>query len=211
MDFLRVAIGRVDESFYYSASVICDVYCQRIQCDFIRRRIKKSDRQVIARTLLHCKMLNFIKNLINLNAALASKARSLMAYDEAMVFYRAKDFKQALPLMTEASELGNAQAMSILGTMYLMGEGVKEEGLQAIVWLQRSIDAGFVDATSVLGMAYATGKAGVKIDIPKARKMLACSAENGDKQSARMLSMMDRGDGMFKHLKKNRVQRIPVR
>ena len=131
-----------------------------------------------------------------------------MAYDEAMVFYRAKDFKQALPLMTEASELGNAQAMSILGTMYLMGEGVKEEGLQAIVWLQRSIDAGFVDATSVLGMAYATGKAGVKIDIPKARKMLAYSAENGDKQSARMLSMMDRGDGMFKHLKKNRVQRI---
>jgi len=147
-------------------------------------------------------MLKFISNLINLNAALASKARSVMAYDEAMAFYRVKDHKQALPLMIEASELGNAQAMSILGSMYLMGQGVKEDGRQAVVWLQRSIDAGFEDAISVLGMAYATGKAGVKIDIPKAREMLSRCAENGDQQSARMLSMMDAGEGMFKHLKK---------
>ena len=129
-----------------------------------------------------------------------------MAYDEAMTFYREKDFKQALPLMIEASELGNAQAMSILGTMYLMGEGVKEEGRQAVAWLQRSIDAGFEDSASVLGMAYATGKAGIKIDITKAREMLKQCAERGDEQSARMLSMMDRGDGMFKHLKKKGIK-----
>lgn len=33
------------------------------------------------------------------------------------VFYRVQDYKQALPLMVEASELGNPEAMSILGTM----------------------------------------------------------------------------------------------
>ena len=63
-------------------------------------------------------MLSFLKNLINLNVALANKARSVMAYDEALAFKEAKDYKHALPLLIEASELGNAQAMSILGTMY---------------------------------------------------------------------------------------------
>lgn len=146
-------------------------------------------------------MLSFLKNLINLNVALANKARSVMAYDEALAFKEAKDYKHALPLLIEASELGNAQAMSILGTMYLMGQGVTEDGTQAMTWLQRSIDAGFEGAISVLGMAFATGKAGIKIDLAKARELLTHCAENGDEQSARMLSMMDNGEGMFKHLK----------
>lgn len=127
-----------------------------------------------------------------------------MAYDEALVFHKVKDYKQALPLMIEASELGNPQAMSLLGTMYLMGYGVHEDGQQAINWLQRSIECGYEGAISVLGMAYATGKAGVKIDIQKAREMLGACAERGDEQSARMLSMMDAGEGMFRHLKKKK-------
>lgn len=134
---------------------------------------------------------------------LANKARSVMAYDEALAFYTAKKFKEALPLMIEAAELGNAQAMSILGTMYLMGQGVHEDGKQAVKWLQRSIDSGFEGAISVLGMAYATGKGGIAADIEKAQEMLGYCAEKGDEQSARMLSMMKNGDGMFKNLKKN--------
>ena len=152
-------------------------------------------------------MLKFISNLINLNAAMASKARSIMAYDEALAFHNAKDYKHALPLMIEASELGNPQAMSLLGTMYLLGHGVHEDGQQAIHWLQRSIEGGYEGAISVLGMAYATGKAGVKIDIPKAHELLRACAESGDEQSARMLSMMDAGEGMFKHLKKKGTKR----
>ena len=147
-------------------------------------------------------MLKFISNLINLNAALAKKVRASMAYDEALAFYKDKSYKQALPLMIEASELGNAEAMSILGTMHLMGYGVIEDGQHAVLWLQRSIDAGFEGAVSVLGMAYATGKGCVKIDIPKAREILIHCAEKGDEQSARMLSMMDSGEGMFKNLRK---------
>ena len=147
-------------------------------------------------------MLKFISNLINRNAALAQKARSLMAYDEALAFHKAKEYRQALPLMIEAAELGNPEAMSLLGSMYLMGQGVNEDGSQAVTWLQRSIEGGFEGAISVLGMAYATGKAGVKIDLPKARKMLNYCAEKGDEQSTRMLAMMDSGEGIFRTLKK---------
>ena len=147
-------------------------------------------------------MLKFISNLINFNANLANKARSILAYDEALAFHTAKEYKKALPLMLEASELGNPQAMSLLGSMYLMGYGIKEDGQQASMWLKRAIDAGFEGAISVLGMALATGKAGMRIDMPRAREMLVFCADKGDEQSARMLSMMDRGEGIFKNLKK---------
>ncbi|UCV04959.1 tetratricopeptide repeat protein [Dechloromonas denitrificans] len=149
-------------------------------------------------------MLNFIKNLVTLNGALLNKARSITAYTEALAFQEANEHDKALALMIEASELGNVQAMSVLGSMYLLGRGVKEDGRQAVAWLQKAIDGGFEDAISVLGMAYATGKAGIKVDIPKAREMLIFSADRGDEQSARMLGMMDRGEGVFRGQKKSR-------
>lgn len=147
-------------------------------------------------------MLKLISNLLSLNVALGNKLRSVTVFDEAMAFHGKDDFKQALPLMIEAAELGNPEAMSLLGTMYLFGQGTKENGRLAEQCLQRSIDAGFEGSISVLGMAYATGAAGIKVDIPKAREMLTYAAAKGDEQSARMLGMMDRGEGMFKNLKR---------
>lgn len=99
--------------------------------------------------------------------------------------------------MLEASNLGHPQAMSMFGTMYLFGLGVKENGKEAEAWLLKSVEAGFMEAASVLGMAYATGKAGVKIDIPKATELLTEAADKGDHQSAKMLDMIQNGEGMF--------------
>lgn len=149
-------------------------------------------------------MLQTIKNLLNLNTALLGKARSITAYSEALAYQDAKEHSKALPLMIEAAELGNVQAMSVLGSMYLLGNGVREDGRQAVAWLRKAIDGGFEDAVSILGMAYATGKAGVKVDIPKAREMLQFAADRGDDQSALMLEMMDKGEGLFRSLKKRR-------
>lgn len=147
-------------------------------------------------------MLKLISNLINLNAVLARKARSITAYDEALPHYEAKNYKVALPLIIEASELGNIQAMSMLGTMYLLGTGVKENGAEAVRWLQSAVDGGYEDALSILGMAYAIGKAGVPIDMARAIQILTTCAEKGDEQSAKMLTMIEKGEGMFRHRKK---------
>jgi len=149
-------------------------------------------------------MLKFIQGLLNLNVLLASKVRATTAYGEALEYHRAKDYEKALPLMVEAAELGNTQAMSVLGSMYLLGQGVTEDGQLAVKWLQNAIDGGFDGAVSVLGMAYASGKAGVKIDIPKAREMLSFAAKRGEEQSARMLAMMDNGEGMFSSQKRGK-------
>ena len=86
----------------------------------------------------------------------------------------------------------------------MLGRGTREDGVEAERWLRQAVDGGFEGAISVLGMAYATGSAGIRTDIPLARKLLTQAAERGDQQSARMLAMMDKGQGMFRSLRKAR-------
>jgi uncharacterized protein len=147
-------------------------------------------------------MLKFIQHLIDLNGALLAKAKSATTYEEALALYEAKEYTKALPLMKEAAELGSLPAMSVLGSMYLLGRGTSENGVEAQRWLKKAVDGGFEGAISVLGMAYATGSAGIKINIPLARQILTLAAEKGEQQSARMLEMMNKGEGMFRNIKK---------
>ena len=149
-------------------------------------------------------MIKLISNLLSLNVVLANKLRSIKAFEEGLAFNDAGEFKKAFPLMLEAAELGHEKAMCLLGTMYLMGQGIAENGREALRWLEKSQELGYEESISVLGMAYATGKAGIKIDLEKGRELLAYAAERGDEQSARMLGMIDRGEGMFRGLKKRR-------
>lgn len=147
-------------------------------------------------------MLKFIQQLIDLNGALVAKARSATIYDEALALHGAKEYAKAFPLMREAAALGSLPAMSILGSMYLLGRGTRENGVEAERWLKRAVDGGFEGAISVLGMAYATGSAGLRTNIPLARQLLTQAIEKGDQQSVRMLEMMDKGRGMFRNLEK---------
>lgn len=147
-------------------------------------------------------MLDFLKGLFALNSSLLGKVRAVTAYDEALALHGNKEFKKALPLMTEAAELGHPDAMAVLGSMYLLGQGDKEDGVKATLWLDKAVAAGHIGADSILGMAYATGKAGVTIDLLKARRLLTAAAARGDLQSSRMLEMMDRGEGMFRTVRR---------
>jgi TPR repeat protein len=149
-------------------------------------------------------MLKLINNLLSLNLSLSKKIRAVTSFDEALALHANGEFKQALPLMIEAAELGRPEAMSLLGTMYLFGNGVAENGREAVFWLSKSIELGYEESISVLGMAFATGKAGVKIDLDKAIEMLTFGAQRGDDQSARMLLMIEKGEGMFKKLKQKK-------
>jgi TPR repeat protein len=147
-------------------------------------------------------MLKFIQHLIDLNSTLLAKAKLATNYEEALALYEAKEYTKALPLMKEAAELGSLPAMSVLGSMYLLGRGTSENGVEAQRWLKKAVDGSFEGAISVLGMAYATGSAGIKINIPLASQILTLAAENGEQQSARMLEMMNKGEGMFRNIKK---------
>ena len=88
-------------------------------------------------------MLKFLQQLIDLNSALVAKARSAEIYQEALALHEAKEYAKALPLMKEAAALGSLPAMSMLGSMYLLGRGVRENGVEAERWLRQAVDGGF--------------------------------------------------------------------
>jgi TPR repeat protein len=143
----------------------------------------------------------FISNLLNLNVFLANKIRATQAHDEALAYGAAGEHRKAAPLLKEAAGLGNPDAMAVYGSVLLLGKGVPENGIEAVKWLQMAVDRNQADAASVLGMAYATGKAGVKPNHKLARELLTKAAAEGDEKAAEMLDMMDKKKGIFKHLK----------
>ena len=142
-------------------------------------------------------MLKFIAYLVNLNGTLARKVRATQTYNEGLALHRSKEYAKASPFIREAAELGHEAGMTIYGSMFLLGQGVKVDGAQAELWLQKAMEAGYEDAASILGMAYATGKAGCRHDLELGRKLLMQAAQAGDERSGRMLEMMEKGEGMF--------------
>ena len=151
--------------------------------------------------------MQLLRNLIALNSALFDRVRASKRYDEALAYYTAREYQKAFLFMSEAAQFGSLDAMSLLGSMYLLGQGVPEDGRQAEAWLKRAVDGGYEGAVPVLGMAYATGKAGIPVNLNLAREMLTVAAANGDQQSARMLEMMANGEGMFRKQKQGRSRK----
>lgn len=141
----------------------------------------------------------FVSKLESYVESLQNKSRATQLYDEALAHYSSKKFRNAFPIMREAAQLGEENAMAVLGSMYLLGQGTYENGEEALKWLHKAVDAGQTDAVGVLGMAYATGKAKVKKDKKLAIEFLNKAAEFGDQKSVKMLDMIKKKEGMFRH------------
>jgi TPR repeat protein len=119
-------------------------------------------------------------------------------YDEALSHYKSQKYRNAFPLMKEAALLGEKNAMAMLGTMILFGQGTYENGEEALKWLHNAVDAGQTDTLGVLGMAYASGKGKVKRDKKLALEYLDKAAKLGDQKSIKMLDMIQKKEGMFR-------------
>lgn len=130
---------------------------------------------------------------------LQNKSRAIQLYDEALAFYSSKKYRNAFPIMREAAQLGDRNAMALLGSMYLLGLGTYENGDESLKWLHMAVEAGQTDAMGVLGMAYATGKGKVKKNRKLALEYLNKAAELGDQKSIKMLDMIRKKEGMFRH------------
>jgi len=144
-------------------------------------------------------MLNrLLSKLVAYAESLQNKSKAIQLYDVALAHYSSKKYRNAFPLMRESAQLGDKNAMAILGSMYLLGQGTYENGEESLKWLHKAVDAGQTDAIGVLGMAYATGVAKVKKDKKLALEFLNKAAELGDQKSVKMLSMMQKKEGMFR-------------
>ncbi len=150
-------------------------------------------------------MLDFLKTLMTLNVSLAGRAKGVTLYNDAMALCEDKRYRDALPLLRQAAELGNADAMAQLSAMHMLGQGTQENNREAVPWLEMAIRAGHKSAVGTLGMLLATGKGGVPRDMGRAVSLMKQAAAEGDSQSARMLEMIEKGEGMFAASKKRKA------
>lgn len=88
-------------------------------------------------------------------------------------------FDEAIPILTEAAELGSAESQYNLGYCYQAGIGVEQTMEKAIEWYSKSAEQGFNDALYQMMMAYGNGS-GVKQNMEKAFSYALKCAENND-------------------------------
>ena len=66
--------------------------------------------------------------------------------------FRDQDYAEALPLLMDSAEAGDAEAQCLLGNIYQLGlGGVAIDERQAIRWYHRSAKQGYSVATNNLG------------------------------------------------------------
>ena len=73
-------------------------------------------------------------------------------------FYAIKDYDNALNWYYKASERSNALAKNKIGYMYLNGEGVESDGLQAAIWYRLAAECGDAESQLMVGKFYEQGE-----------------------------------------------------
>lgn len=80
------------------------------------------------------------------------------AYEDGRITYSAGDFTRAAERLAPLGDAGFAPAQSLLGTMYLNGEGVAQDDAKALILFQKAADQGDADAEFALGILYRHGR-----------------------------------------------------
>jgi len=98
-------------------------------------------------------------------------------------------------LLLRAAEAGNAEAMNILGVLFVVGSRVPRDYSTALYWFQKAIDAGSSTAMNNVATMYLFGL-GVPRDSANAFRWLERAAARGDVHSMYSVAVMaDEGFG----------------
>jgi len=110
----------------------------------------------------------------NLHAEIES-ARDLMESGQ---------FKAAMTELIPAARSGNADAEELIGVMYAMGLGVKQDDTRAFEWYLRASLKGHAGAQSGIGWYYEIGRGVTAPDLVRAYTWYVLSAIGGDPDAA---------------------------
>lgn len=135
-------------------------------------------------------VFNLISSLVNFIAGAGRRYEIEQASTAGIRKFNEGRYGEALPLLKQAAEAGEPDAMAVYGAAFLQGRGVKLDGAQALHWIGKAHEAGSNQACALLGMMYATGMT-VKKDVSRARELLSVAAEKGDDCAREMLAVLD--------------------
>ena len=98
---------------------------------------------------------------------------------ETVEVYKQNRLPDELPdELQELIDQGDAQAQTDLGSMYYLGEGVRQDYAKAVEWFEKAANQGNSSAQSNLGLMYYQGL-GVSQDYAKAVDLYKKSANQG--------------------------------
>ena len=102
--------------------------------------------------------------------------------------------------MKALADQGDADAQFYLGNVYLNGEGLQENVVEAVKWYRKAADQGYVKAQFNLAQAYFIGK-GVPKNGAEAVKWYRKAAEQGDSNAQYNLALCyNNGEGVPKNV-----------
>lgn len=97
---------------------------------------------------------------------------------------QARDPARAVELFAKAAAQGHRRAQLNLGTLYLRGQGVQRDLIQARAWLEQAAMDGDVYATYALGRAMSESAPPVSADSTRAADLFRRAAEKGHMRAA---------------------------
>jgi uncharacterized protein len=99
--------------------------------------------------------------------------------DDARAAWLRQDYETAIKLYRPLAEKGNSHAQTMLGLIYAIGLGVKQNNVEAVTWYRKAADQGRTAAQYNLGGIYAHGSDGVEQDEAEALKLYHMAAAQG--------------------------------
>ena len=107
-----------------------------------------------------------------------------------MMYQNARQFDQAAQWVRRSADHGYLPAQTILGTFYLNGSGVPQDGKQAVAWLTKAADRGYPLAQVNLAAVYHSGLAGIARDDALALQWAKKASDRGYAPAQSMLAGM---------------------
>ncbi len=109
--------------------------------------------------------------------------------DDGKAAYDSGDYVKAYKEFKDLADHGDAGAQFFLGAMYELGNGVPQNGDEALRWYRKAADQGNAEAQHNLGYMYANGQ-GVPQDYAEALKWYNKAAGQGNAYAQNALGWM---------------------
>ncbi|WP_315013185.1 hypothetical protein [Capnocytophaga leadbetteri] len=110
-------------------------------------------------------------------------------FKRALALIAQNNYTEALPILEQATNLGNAEAMCTLGELYAEGKVVANDVQKSYEYYSQAAQKEHPQAQYQLGMCFLAGK-GVSTDMQQAQQWIEKAAQNGHPEALKVLKRM---------------------
>ncbi len=111
------------------------------------------------------------------------------SFEEGYAAYGRRDYVVALRQLRPSAKAGHPVAQTVVGQMYMRGEGVAQDHSEALIWLKMAAEQNDDVAQTLIGEIYDQGGFGIAPDPAEATKWYRLAAELSNATAQRALGM----------------------